>query len=656
MSDAPQSEEPAATGREMEDANADGDAVVEDADGVDANGATAGNGVDAKGATAVDDADDVDEASDRNWDVGDVNDEFPNYFRKKSILAFDGGGTKGVTEVFMLNQVMRLATIIWESPQQLQFLFRVTGDGLNLNKSNREKLFHLLEDFAGEALHPSKVFDMMIGTSTGSFIAFLLGLGVLKDPSDDVCKPDADGSCGCEFEEVSVSDMIQLYKDLAPEIFKEKAPNTYYVQRFLGWLFSVQVVPYTQNPLRARLASFFGRHPMGAFRNRKCVVGAVAHKVLEDRAMGDVSVLFDTRNADPLIAGADVTDVVAASADAPFYFVTPSAIGDEKFIDGGITANCPINEGIGRADDIWDEHSVAYALSLSPSERKVQRIPSSWLDQMVYWIKYFVECLVSGDVLFRQVQNAQPDITLVRLTPPPSQFFDKLGIDSLKIDEMLAEMKRLTLEDPQYVLHVIVAAILVALVHGKKQQRNNESAEMAKDLAAKFEFLERLNRGTAVEFLELSDMRHAYAAYKRSKGILKALKDDGRRIKEVMFHLANTIKKLGKVKEAIKEYKKILALPRGFFKKVQSGEIEDPDSFFTRITDVDRVAQATILQGIAEHYVREAEWGKARVAVACADKVLQGEDEHAKKLRKELEDLLKTIQTGRRQNDLHTHL
>jgi hypothetical protein len=51
------------------------------------------------------------------------------------------------------------------------------------------------------------------------------------------------------------------------------------------------------------------------------------------------------------------------------------------------------------------------------------------------------------------------------------------------------------------------------------------------------------------------------------------------------------------------------------FVKIPLIPTEDPDSFFTRITDVDRVAQATILQGIAEHYVREAEWGKVAAMI-----------------------------------------
>ena len=71
-----------------------------------------------------------------------------------------------------------------------------------------------------------------------------------------------------------------------------------------------------------------------------------------------------------------------------------------------------------------------HALHLSSFfDTQVKRIPDKWLSQFVYWSKYFVECLVSGDVIFREVQHAEPDITLVRLSPPTSPVIALLFID-----------------------------------------------------------------------------------------------------------------------------------------------------------------------------------------------------------------------------------
>ena len=108
---------------------------------------------------------------------------------------------------------------------------------------------------------------------------------------------------------------------------------------------------------------------------------------------------------------------------------------------------------------------------------------------------------------------------------------------------MLNEMRRLSMEDSVYALNVIIAAVSVALVHIQKDKAKADSAAAAAAASTassatataasasdasssaasayeeRLEFLERLNRGIAVEFLEMSDMRRAYQAYKRSKGI-----------------------------------------------------------------------------------------------------------------------------------------
>ena len=59
------------------------------------------------------------------------------------------------------------------------------------------------------------------------------------------------------------------------------------------------------------------------------VVGAVAHHVPEDRTIGELNVVFDTASENPAIADATIVDVIAASADAPFFFETPAQIGED---------------------------------------------------------------------------------------------------------------------------------------------------------------------------------------------------------------------------------------------------------------------------------------------------------------------------------------
>ena len=89
-------------------------------------------------------------------------------------------------------------------------------------------------------------------------------------------------------------------------------------------------------------------------------------------------------------------------------------------------------------------------------------------------------------------------------------------------------MRCLSWNDPIYALSILNAGITIAFIHGnnlRNRRRRVDGPEETVDEAdalfeERFDFLERLNRGVAVEFLEISDMRRAYEAYKRSKGEL----------------------------------------------------------------------------------------------------------------------------------------
>ena len=69
-------------------------------------------------------------------------------------------------------------------------------------------------------------------------------------------------------------------------------------------------------------------NPGASCGRKSVVVGAVAHHVPEDSAISELSVIFDNASEEPFIADASIVDVIAASADAPFYFETPAMIGE----------------------------------------------------------------------------------------------------------------------------------------------------------------------------------------------------------------------------------------------------------------------------------------------------------------------------------------
>ena len=67
----------------------------------------------------------------------------------------------------------------------------------------------------------------------------------------------------------------------------------------------------------------------------------------------------------------------------------------------------------------------------------------------------------------------------------------------------------------------------------------------------------------------------------------------------------------------------------------------NPASYFDHVKDVAAEDKADILCHLAQHYVREAEVSKARVATECALKVLEeSEGRRAVELRKQLKKLL----------------
>ena len=90
-----------------------------------------------------------------------------------SILALDGGGSRGIMEAVILEDLMNTVTMLKNSPEPL----------LNVIKNERASLFQKLEtreafakliDSVENPVHVTEVFDMISGTSTGALIGFSL--------------------------------------------------------------------------------------------------------------------------------------------------------------------------------------------------------------------------------------------------------------------------------------------------------------------------------------------------------------------------------------------------------------------------------------------------------------------------------------------------
>ena len=97
------------------------------------------------------------------------------------ILSFDGGGSKGAMEVVILKDVMNTVTLLKHDPS-LIFPYSHIQDGKELfeNGDDRRNFAQLLESVS-HPIHPTEVFDMIVGTSTGALISFALVGGNVKN-------------------------------------------------------------------------------------------------------------------------------------------------------------------------------------------------------------------------------------------------------------------------------------------------------------------------------------------------------------------------------------------------------------------------------------------------------------------------------------------
>ena len=77
-----------------------------------------------------------------------------------NILSFDGGGTRGVMEVFILKDVMQMATILRDFPKKI---FDVVNNyqhesPLFQNDNERQSFFNDLSSSETNTIHPSGKF------------------------------------------------------------------------------------------------------------------------------------------------------------------------------------------------------------------------------------------------------------------------------------------------------------------------------------------------------------------------------------------------------------------------------------------------------------------------------------------------------------------
>ena len=105
--------------------------------------------------------------------------------RKKllNILSFDGGGALGVMEVIILQDIMNTASLLKANPKAIEPFIssKALFDSSDSESPNFRETFSKLLLTVEDPIHPTKAFDMIVGTSTGSLISFALVGGMCYD-------------------------------------------------------------------------------------------------------------------------------------------------------------------------------------------------------------------------------------------------------------------------------------------------------------------------------------------------------------------------------------------------------------------------------------------------------------------------------------------
>jgi hypothetical protein len=302
--------------------------------------------------------------------------------------------------------------------------------------------FSNLLDSVTHPIHPTEVFDMIVGTSTGGLISFGL-VGGNFDPSTGERQP------------MSISQVIDMYKIATPRIFEQPSCN----QRFFNWigkkLTGMPIIPYGQEGLDSLLKEYFGNATLKDF-HCKCIAGAVTRRFdAFDKNWHDTLQLFDTKS--PVSYSA--VSVMKASADAPVYFTTPTMIGDHRYVDGGVGGNCPLVQAIPRMRKLTRGGILNSVLSIAPPRYFLGQIPDSM--QAFFWMQYFPGQISDGFAVFMDTKNHYEDAVFQRLCPN-SEAAELFPMDELDIDAMLNAVKVERLNDPAYLQRILATALVIA--------------------------------------------------------------------------------------------------------------------------------------------------------------------------------------------------
>ncbi len=252
---------------------------------------------------------------------------------------------------------------------------------------------------------------------------------------------------------MTVEEVFEMYSKATPNIFQVKGR----FKRMMNWISAkmsgLPIYPYDQDGITGELKKVYDSATLKDFDGQSCIAAAVARK-FDYRSKDNVLEIFDTKSK----VSHPVVQVLKASANAPFYFNTPTEIGDFFFVDGGVGGNCPLAQAVPRMRELFRFGSLNSILSIAPPQCYLGKIPQK--GQAMFWMQYFPFQFTDGGAVYDDTKKHYPSSIFQRLHPK-SKEAEAFAMDELNIDAMVAVLKQERINDQGYFQDVLASAVVI---------------------------------------------------------------------------------------------------------------------------------------------------------------------------------------------------
>ena len=346
------------------------------------------------------------------------------------ILAIDGGGSKGLMEALILQDVMNATTVLKQNPDRVLEILQSGKEMFGLEEARQEFIKEMLMVEDQKAIHPTEVFDMIVGTSVGGMMAFGLVGGKVDENEERV--------------PMTLQEVVEFMYDTTEEIFS-------CCGRCIACWKTIATCKFhfhSSKGVKNALQKTFGDAKLNSFKN-PCIAAAVARRFgcndQDEEEKYDCLEIFDKLRTPNKL----VTDVLKATSNAPIYFQTPTMINKIPYVDGGLGGNCPMPQGFRRMKELRKRSKLGSGLSIAPPRNVVHSQPNG----LIFWAKYLTKSPTDGMSSYAEYKKQHPRGTNQRIFPR-SEDAKKFKTDDRRVDEMMECMAKERRLDPEYLQEI----------------------------------------------------------------------------------------------------------------------------------------------------------------------------------------------------------